>query len=198
VTVADEPLSLNFLSLLFGTNTVEQFHEKYADELDSMNVSGLVGVSDWRNLWTSQLCNLYLLVPPILFSTATRSNIAQTTLADETYPAKKGAKKALREENVRRKARGETQKPSGYGFCVASSYLPQVDCFATLQCRNTDFAWLLAATLEGAEYWIADGDPSYNETLGHNERCLVHELRQFIRSDEHVATLRAAGKIEEL
>lgn len=42
---ADEALSLNFLSLLFGTNTVEEFWDEYADELNTENVSGLVGVS---------------------------------------------------------------------------------------------------------------------------------------------------------
>ncbi|HET7325501.1 MAG TPA: hypothetical protein VFJ06_14330 [Halococcus sp.] len=43
MTVADEPLSLNFLSLLFGTGTVEEFREEYSDELHSADVSGLVG-----------------------------------------------------------------------------------------------------------------------------------------------------------
>lgn len=166
VTVADEPLSLNFLSLLFGTNTAEEFREEYADDLRSADVSGLVGV------------------------------------ADETYPAKKGAKKTLRKENARRNAAGQTQKPYPDGFCVASAYLPQLDCFASLQCRNTDFAWLLAATLvaplDGVDYWLSDGDPCYNGTLAHKEGCLVHELRQLVRSDEHVATLRQTGEFEEL
>ena len=103
VTVADEPLSLNFLSLFFGMSTAEEFREEYTDELHSADVTGLVGV------------------------------------ADETYPAKKGAKKALHEENARRKAAGERKKPYPEGFCVASAYLPQLDCFASLQCRNTDF-----------------------------------------------------------
>jgi hypothetical protein len=166
VTVADEPLSLNFLSLLFGTSTAEELREEYADELHSADVTGLVGV------------------------------------ADETYPAKKGAKKALREENVRRKAGGERKKPYPEGFCVASAYLPQLDCFASLQCRNTDFAWLLAATLvaplEGVDYWLSDGNPSYNGTLAHHERCLVHKLRQLVRSDERVANLRQSAEFEEL
>jgi hypothetical protein len=68
------------------------------------------------------------------------------TVADETYPGKKGAKKELRAENARRKAAGWTQKPFPDGFYVASAYLSQLDYFASLQCW-TDFAWLLAATL---------------------------------------------------
>ena len=145
MTLAGEPLSLNFLSLLCGTNTAERFREEYADELHFAAVAGLVGV------------------------------------ADGTYPAKKGAKKTLRTENARRKAVEETQKPYPDGFCVANAYLPQLGCFASLQCRNTDFTWLLAATLvaplEGVDYWLSDGSLCYNGTPAHNEGCLGHELR---------------------
>jgi len=95
VTVAGEPLSVNFLSALFGTETVEQFRNEYADE----DIAGLVGV------------------------------------ADETYPAKK----ALRKENARRKAAEKAEKPYPEGFCLASSYLAQLGCFGSLQCRETDF-----------------------------------------------------------
>jgi len=166
VTVAGESLSINFLSALFGTETVHEFRTEYTDELTEEEITGLVGV------------------------------------ADETYPAKKGAKKALREENARRNARGEAKKPYPEGFCLASAYLPQVGCFAGLQCREADFAWLLAATLvnplEGVNYWIADGEPSYNGTIPNKEGCLVHEVRQLVRSDEHVAALRERGDLEEL
>ena len=40
--------------------------------------------------------------------------------------------------------------------------------------------------------------PSYNGTLAHHERCLVHELRQLVRTDKRVATLRQSGEFEEL
>ena len=90
---ADEPLSLNFLSLLFGTRTVEKFREEYADEFDTANLTDLVGA------------------------------------ADETYPGKKGAEKALREGNLLRKASDERKKRYSEGFCVASAHLPQLDCF---------------------------------------------------------------------
>ena len=81
-------LSVNFLSALCGTKTVQEFREEYANELNDKNIADLVGV------------------------------------ADETYPAKKGAKKALREENIRRKAAGEAKNPYPKGFCLASAYLP--------------------------------------------------------------------------
>jgi transposase-like protein len=166
VTVAGEPLSVNFLSALFGTETVQEFREEYTGELADEDITGLVGV------------------------------------ADETYPAKKGAKKALRKENARRKAAGKDKKPYPEGFCLASAYLPQLGCFGSIQCRNTDFAWLLAATLvkplEGVDYWIVDGESSYNGTVPDKEACLVHELRQLVRSDEHVAALRESGDLERL
>lgn len=76
MTDVDELLSVNFLSLLFGTQTAAEFLEEYADELTTEGVAGLVGDTD------------------------------------ETYPVKK----ALCEENFRRNAQGETQKPSGYSF----------------------------------------------------------------------------------
>jgi len=99
VTVAGEPLSVNFLSALFGTETVEQFRNEYADELTDEDIAGFVGV------------------------------------ADETHPAKK----ALRKENARRKAAEKAEKPYPEGFCLASSYLAQLGCFGSLQCRETDF-----------------------------------------------------------
>ena len=166
MTVADEPLSLNFLSLLLGTSTAEEFREEYADDLYSANVFGLVGNTD------------------------------------ETYSSEKGAKKTLRKKNARWKAAGETWKPYGYGFCVASAYLPQLDCFASLQCRNTDFAWLLAATLatllDGVDYWLSDGGPCCNGRLAHKEGYLLCYLRQLVRTDEHVTAPRKVGELEEL
>ena len=47
-------------------------------------------------------------------------------VADETYPAKKGAKKDLYGENMRRKQDGDQPKKWPEGFSVGSSYLPQL------------------------------------------------------------------------
>jgi hypothetical protein len=54
-------------------------------------------------------------------------------VADEIYPAKKGAKQHLYEENMRRKQSGEQSKKWPKAFTVGSSYLPQIGCFAGLQ-----------------------------------------------------------------
>ena len=60
--------------------------------------------------------------------------------ADETYPAKKGAKQQLYEENMRRKREGEEPRPFPDSFTVGCGYLPQLNCYASVQCRNTAFA----------------------------------------------------------
>lgn len=71
-----------------------------------------------------------------------------------------------------------------------------------MQCRATDFAWLLAATLvaplEGVDYWITDGSPCYNGTLPDREPCLFHEVRTLVRSDERVAEFAQAGEFDRL
>ena len=157
---------MNFLSLLFGVNTVDELKTEFADELAAEDIDGLVGV------------------------------------ADETYPAKKGAKKELYEENMRRKREGETQKPWPESFTVSSAYLSQLGCFAGLQCRNTAFARALALALvfplRGVDYWITDDHDSYNDILPDRVKCLVHTLRTRTRSDERVSELHEAGKLDEL
>jgi len=102
--IADCPVSINFLSFLFGTESVEEFRDDDEAELDDEAIEGIVGV------------------------------------ADETYPAKKGAKKELRERNMRRKQSGETAKSFPEGFTLGASYLWPPGCFASLQCRETGFA----------------------------------------------------------
>jgi endogenous inhibitor of DNA gyrase (YacG/DUF329 family) len=69
VTVADEPLSLNFLSLLFGTSTADQFREEYPafwDEepetfTDPLSTNAIEG-GNWRLKYG--LRTPYARVPP--------------------------------------------------------------------------------------------------------------------------------------
>ncbi|GAA0262613.1 hypothetical protein [Halobacterium noricense] len=123
-------------------------------------------------------------------------------VADETYPAKKGAKKDLYEENMRRKQEGENPKKWPEGFTVGCSYLTQLGCFAGLQCRNTAFARALALALVfpllGVDYWLTDDNDCYNDILPDRVKCLVHKLRTRARSDERVSELHEAGELEEL
>ncbi|MFC6764668.1 hypothetical protein [Natrinema soli] len=89
--------------------------------------------------------------------------------ADETYPAKKGAKKDLYEENMERKQEGKNPRPPPEGFTVNLGYLPQLDCFASVQCRNTAFASVLANALglpmEGVAYCVTDDEDCYNDSF---------------------------------
>jgi hypothetical protein len=123
-------------------------------------------------------------------------------VADETYPPKKGAKKDLYEENMRRKQDGDQPKKWPEGFTVGSSYLPQLGCFAGIQCRNTAFARALALALifplRGVDYWLTDDHGAYNDILPDRVKCLLHRLRTRARGDERVSELHKAGKLEEL
>lgn len=122
----------------------------------------------------------------------------QTTLADETYPAKKGAKQDLYEENMRRKQDGKQAKKWPEGFTVGSSYLPQLGCFAGRQCRNTAFARALVFPLRGVDYWLTDDHDSYNDILPDRVKYFVHTLKTRARRCEHVSELHEAGELEEL
>ena len=122
--------------------------------------------------------------------------------ADETYPTKKGAKKELYEENMRRKQEGKHPRPHPEGFTVGLGYLPQLDCFASVQCRNTAFASVLANALgmpmEGVAYCVTDDEDCYNDTFSNRVNCLFHRLCARAREDERVAELHKEGRYEEL
>jgi len=122
--------------------------------------------------------------------------------ADETYPAKKGAKKNLYEENMERKQEGKQPRPHPEGFTVGLGYLPQLDCFASVQCRNTAFASVLANALglpmEGVAYCVTDDEDCYNDTFPGRVNCLFHRLCTRARGDERVKELHEKGRYEEL
>jgi hypothetical protein len=73
--------------------------------------------------------------------------------ADETYPAKKGAKKELFEENMERKQEGKNPRPHPEAFTVALGYLPQLNCFAE---RHGTFRF---------EDIMADQSPSISDSV---------------------------------
>jgi hypothetical protein len=123
-------------------------------------------------------------------------------VADETYPAKKGAKKDLYEENMCWKQEDEDARKLLESYTIGCSYLPQLGCFAAVQCRNTSFAWLLVlalgAPLDGVAYSITDDNDSYNGVLEDRVLCTFHELRACARHDECVEALAEAGELEEI
>ncbi|WP_256684925.1 hypothetical protein [Halococcus qingdaonensis] len=176
----------------FGDKVADRHGVKIADSTVSMNfLSLLFGVSTVDELKTEYADEL-----------DDEEINGLVGVADETYPARKGAKKDLYEENMRRKQNGKQPKKWPEGFTVGSSYLPQLDCFAGLQCRNTAFARALALALifplRGVDYWLTDDHDSYNDILPNRVKCLVHKLRTRARGDERVSELHKAGELDEL
>jgi hypothetical protein len=106
-------------------------------------------------------------------------------VADETYPAKKGAKKKMREGNWEWKRNGEKPTHRPDSFCLGLSYLPSLEIFASMLCIESDFNYLLAkillSPLTGVDLLLTDSDPSYNFT--EHERCLFHRLRNLCKQD---------------
>lgn len=103
---------------------------------------------------------------------------------------------------MRRKQEDEEPKKRLDSYTLGCSYLPQLECFAGVQCRNTSFAGLLAlalgAPLDGVAYWITDDNDAYNGVLDDRVLCAFHELRGRARADERVQALEEAGELEEL
>jgi endogenous inhibitor of DNA gyrase (YacG/DUF329 family) len=116
--------------------------------------------------------------------------------SDETYPAKKGAKKALREENKTRKLLGEGEKKYPDGFTLAVSYLPTIKSYASLivteNSFNSLFSRLLRLPLIGSDYNLTDGHRSYNDYPDH-EKCLVHKARNESKKDKVLKRLKESA-----
>jgi len=120
----------------------------------------------------------------------------------QSRAAKKGAKKDLYEENMERKQEGKNPRPHPEGFTVGLGYLLQLDCFASVQRRNTAFASVLANALgmpmEGVAYCVTDDKDCYNDTFPGRVKCLFHRLCARARGDERVEELHKEGRHEEL
>ena len=114
--------------------------------------------------------------------------------ADETYPAKKGAKKKQKGENQRRKEEGKKPLPRPEGFTLAATYLPTLKIFASLCVQDMDFNHLLALMLmqplKGTDYVVVDGEPSYNGTCNNLKRCTIHKRRRIAKKDPQLQELK--------
>ena len=111
---------------------------------------------------------------------------------DETYPRVKGAKKALAEERYAKRMSGERQPRFPRSFTLASSYLSNARCFASISCRNAPFngivASALARPLEGCDAIVTDGSECYDEVRDY--RCLFHKMRNFFDIDPFLQRAR--------
>jgi hypothetical protein len=123
------------------------------------------------------------------------------SVSDEVYPAKKGAKKALREENKIRKLLGEEEKKYPDGFTTAVSYLPPIKSYASLIVTvnpfNSLFSRLLRLPLTGSDYNVTDGHKAYNDFPDH-EGCLVHKARNEAKKDKLLKRLKKSALPKEI
>jgi hypothetical protein len=111
---------------------------------------------------------------------------------DETHPRVKGAKKALAEERYAKRASGERQPRFPRSFTLASSYLDNERCFASISCRNAPFngivASALARPLKGCDAIVTDGSECYDEIRDY--RCLFHKMKNFFAIDPFLERAR--------
>lgn len=123
------------------------------------------------------------------------------SVSDETHASKKGAKKALKEENRKRKLKGGDEKKYPDSFTLAASYLPAINSYAALiateNAFNSMFSKLLESVMEGSDYNLTDGNPSYNDLPNH-ERCLFHKSKNLAKKDAVLKRLQQSALPEEV
>ena len=121
--------------------------------------------------------------------------------SDETYPRKKGAKKALKEENKIRKVLGEDEKKYPDGFTTAASYLPTIKSYASLIVTenpfNSIFSRLLRLPLAGSDYNLTDGHKAYTN-FPDRERCLFHLAKNMAKKDKILKKLQKSAFPNEI
>jgi len=121
--------------------------------------------------------------------------------SDETYPRKKGAKKAFKEENRMRKLLGEEEKKYPDGFTIAASYLPTIKSYASLIVTenpfNSLFARLLRIPLLGSDYNLTDGHGAYND-FPDRVRCLFHLAKNKAKKDKVLKKIKKSALPEEI
>lgn len=121
--------------------------------------------------------------------------------SDETYPRKKGANKAFKEENRMRRLNGEEEKKYPDGFTVAASYLPTIKSYASLIVTenpfNSLFARLLRIPLLGSDYNLTDGHGAYND-FPDRVRCLFHLAKSKAKKDKVLKKIKKSALPEEI
>jgi hypothetical protein len=117
-------------------------------------------------------------------------------LADETFPSIKGAKKKFKEINRERKLEGKEPFKYPDGWTLAVSYLAVLKLYASLLLSevsfNKMFADLLLRGLNGADYTLTDGNPSYSPE--NHERCLFHKAKNKAKKDKQLKKMKKDKK----
>ena len=111
-------------------------------------------------------------------------------VADETYPAIKGARKKFKKINKERKLRGEEPFKWPKGFTLAVGYLELLKLYVSLVLNEVAFckifSQILLAPLIGVDFCTHDGHGAYNimhEVMEHL-RCLFHRCKNLTKKDK--------------
>ena len=121
-------------------------------------------------------------------------------VGDETYPAVKGARKRLREENVERALRGERERPYPESHTLACVYEALHRFFASLLVTPTPFNSMLAQALrrpaQGCVGPVRDGSRCYGDPHTRID-CVNHKARRLIARDREYRRLRREAENRE-
>ena len=121
-------------------------------------------------------------------------------VADETYPAIKGAKKKFKEINKRRKLEGKEPFKWPKGFTLAVSYLALLKLYVALVVNEVPFcnifSRILLAPLLGSDFLTTDGHGAYNlaDEIMEHLRCLFHKCKNLSKKDKTLAKMKKSKK----
>ncbi len=119
-------------------------------------------------------------------------------VGDETYPAVKGAKKRLRQENAERALRGEKERPYPDSHTLACVFEVFHRFFVSVMVTSTPFNTMLADALKrpakGCVGSVRDGSKCYRDP--HIE-CVNHKARRMIGRDPAYRRLKKEAESRE-
>jgi len=118
--------------------------------------------------------------------------------ADETYPAIKGAKKRMRDENTDRTLKGEPPRKYPQAHTLATCYETRHNFFASILVTSTAFNTMLAQALttpaKGCVGSVRDGSKCYGEE---HILCTNHRARRLIARDPGYRQLRKEAECRD-
>lgn len=121
-------------------------------------------------------------------------------VADETFPAIKGAKKKFKEINKERKLEGKEPFKYPKGFTLAVTYLALLKIYASLVLNEVAFCQIfskiLLLPLFGVDFLTTDGHGAYNILDGMMEhlRCLFHKCKNLAKKDKVLKKMKKEKK----
>jgi len=123
-------------------------------------------------------------------------------VGDETYPAIKGAKKRLRDENAERVLRGEKERPYPDSHTLACVYEALHKFFASILVTgvafNTMLAWGLRRPARGCVGPVRDGSRCYGDEEDHIQDVNHRARRLIARDAEYRRLLKEAQSREQI